>query len=809
MKRALKIFGYIALTGIVLATVGFAGIYIWATKDLPNINNLSDYRPALATTVLARNGKTIGLLYNEKRFLLTLDQMPKHLPLAFLAAEDSAFYSHPGINPIAIARAFWVNFQTGRTTQGGSTITQQIIKRLVLTPERSYERKIKEAILAYRLENSLSKDEILTIYLNETFFGANSYGVEAAARTFFGKNARDLTIAESALIAGLPKAPSTTNPYRNPKAARNRQLYVLGRLKELLWITDAEYDAAVNQPLVYTSMPESMGWEASWYLEEVRRQLIEMLSEENAKKLGIELPVYGEQAVYQLGLTVRTAMEPHAQFAADRALRKGLEATSRRHGWFGPLEKIPADRLTDAIKNTPFNPEQLANNNWAKATVTEVTAKSALVRLGEFHGVIPVANMSWARTPNIKVAAAHAAPVKDARKVLEPGDVIWVSLNNPVDPKTKAPLPYNPANITPDSVIELKLEQYPSVQGALVSLEPATGDVIAMVGGYSFGANQFIRATQAKRQPGSAFKAFVYSAALDAGYTPATIVQDAPVVLIDQYTNDMWRPSNFEDNFRGPMLLRTAMALSRNLVTVRLAQDIGMGAVVERAKALGIEADLPELLAISLGAAEVSPLNITEAYGVFANGGLLNKARFIIGITDSKDNVVYQHELDTKEVISPQNAYLMSALLKEVVTSGTGSKAKVLERPVGGKTGTSNEERDAWFMGITPYVATGVFVGYDQVRSMGRFETGGNVATPIFVDYARTVFQAYPPDDFYMPEGISVVTVDKSTGQKVPPESENSVTLPFYLGTEPGSGSAVEQQRETVRRGEDLLKQLF
>ena len=809
MKRFLKIIGILVLCCGLLGSAALALIYVWAIQDLPSINKLSDYNPPLATTVLARDGSVMGLLYNEKRFLITLNDMSKSLPLAFLAAEDAGFYEHDGINPVAIMRAFISNFQTGRTQQGGSTITQQVIKRLVLTPERSYERKIKEAILAFRLERSLTKDEILTIYLNQTFFGANAYGVEAAARTFFGKHANELTIAESAVIAGLPKSPSNYNPYRNPDAARTRQLYVLRRLKELGWVTEAEHDEAVNQPLDYQAMPETMGWEAAWYLEEVRRRLIDMLSETNAKRLGIELPLYGEQAVYQLGLTVQTAMEPRAQFAADFALRKGLEAAGRRHGWQGPLEKIPADRLAETLRTATFTPIQLNNDGWAKAIVTGVTEKAAEVRLGEYTGQIPVKNMSWARTPNPKVAAVNAPAVKDARKVLEVGDVIWVSAETLTDPKTKKVVPYDAASVVAGTPIILKLEQYPIVQGALVSLEPATGDVVAMVGGYSFAASQFIRATQAQRQPGSSFKPVVYSAALDQGYTPASIVQDAPVVLIDQYTNDMWRPGNFEKNFQGPMLLRTALALSRNLVTVRVAQDIGMRAVAERAKTLGLEPDFPEVLAVSLGAVGVSPLNLTEAYGAFANGGLYNKGRFVTQIKDYGGKTVYAPQPENREVISPQNAYLMTALLKDVVNAGTGGKAKVLGRPVGGKTGTTNEESDAWFMGITPYLATGVFVGYDQVKPMGRLETGGNAALPIFVDYARSALEAYPADDFTAPPGITFVTVDKATGQKASGESSATVTLPFYTGTEPGSGSAREQTQETIKRGEDLLKQLF
>ena len=324
MKRVFFLFGTIIGVLVALGLAAVVGVYFWAVRDLPGFTRIADYRPALTTTVLARDGSVIGSFYRENRFLISLDQMPKMLPKAFLAAEDAEFYEHEGVNPVAIFRAFLINLQSGTKRQGGSTITQQVIKRLLLTPERSYERKIKEAILAYRLEHYLSKDEILTIYLNQTFLGANAYGVEAAARTYFGKNAKDLTLAECALIAGLPKAPSQYNPYRDPSAAIGRQHYVLRRLRELNWITEAEYDAALKQPLVFKQMADGMGRQGAWYLEEVRRQLIDLFSEENAKRLGIELPVYGEDAVYQMGFTVQTAMSPPAQMAADEALRSGL-----------------------------------------------------------------------------------------------------------------------------------------------------------------------------------------------------------------------------------------------------------------------------------------------------------------------------------------------------------------------------------------------------------------------------------------------------------------------------------------------------
>lgn len=803
MKKILCILGIVCGLLALIGAGAAVGLYMWAARDLPGFTRIADYRPALTTTVLARDGSVLGYLYRENRFLLSLDDMPKMLPLAFLAAEDAGFYQHKGVDLIAIFRAFLANLKTGREAQGGSTITQQLIKRLLLTPERTYERKIKEAILAYRLERYLTKDEILTIYLNQTFLGPNAYGVEAAARTFFGKHARDLTLAECALLAGLPQAPSAYNPYRRPDAAKKRQTYVLGRLHEVGWISDEEYRTALEEPLVYKSLTADAGEEGAWYLEEVRRRLISLFSEENAAKLGLELPLYGEDAVYELGFTVRTAMEPKLQRDADKALKEGLEIFDRRLGWRGPVEKIPAADMEKRLAEETFTPARLSGGAWSKAIVTAVTEKNAAVRLGSYKGLIDVSTMRWARKPNPRVGSAHAPAVKDARKVLEAGDVVWVEALGP-----DAQTPYDPATVRPDTIIPLALRQRPEVQGALVSIEPRTGDVVAMSGGYDFQESQFNRVTQAHRQPGSSFKPVVYSAALDNGFTAASVVLDAPVVEFMD-SGDVWRPGNYEKSFKGPMLLRTALALSRNLVTIRVAQEIGIAKVIERAKDLELEADFPEVLAVSLGAVALTPLNLTQAYTGFANGGQVSKARFVLSVHDFWGTPLYEAQPDVRDAISAQNAFVMASMLKDVVNAGTGGKAKVLGRPVAGKTGTSNDEKDAWFIGFTPYLATGVYVGYDQVRPMGRDGSGSSAALPIFVNYAREAFSAYPPDDFDAPAGISFARVDAASGYLAGPGSARALTLPFYTGSQPGHGGSSAPDAAAAERGEDLLKQLF
>lgn len=789
---------------ILLSIIGIIGLYFWVSRDLPNITKLNDYRPALVTTVLARDGTLIGYIYREKRFLIPLSEMSPFLPKAFLAAEDAEFYEHEGVNPLAIIRAFLINLQSGTTRQGGSTITQQVIKRLLLSPERSYERKIKEAILAYRLEKYLSKDEILTIYLNQTFLGAHSYGVEAAARTYFAKHAKDLSLAECALLAGLPQAPSRYNPYKDPEAAKIRQRYALRRLHDVGWITQAEYEEALQEPLHFSSMKEGLGAESSWYMEEVRKQLVSFLSKENISQYGIVLPLYGEDALYELGFTIQTAMDPQAQLVAYDVLRNGLENFSKRQGWQGPIEHISSTMIQHYLENATFTPEKLDGGAWAKAIVSKVSQEGAEVFLSSsYKGFVSVETMSWARKPNPEVRSAYCAPIKDARSVLNPGDIIWVSGVGP-DSTHK----YSSKTLDNSKPIPLALQQLPQIQGALISIEPNTGDVIAMIGGYEFGKSQFNRAVQAMRQPGSAFKPIVYSAALDHDYTSATMVLDAPIVEFME-SGDIWRPGNYEKNFKGPMLFSNALALSRNLCTVRIAQSIGLPAVIERARALGFNGNFPEFFSISLGAVEVTPIRLVNAYTAFANGGKLATPRFILSIKDFNDTVIYHQDIEQHPVISPQNAYIMASLLKNVVNIGTARKAKVLERPLAGKTGTTNGEHDAWFIGFTPYLVTGVYVGNDHPQTLGKDGTGAVAALPIFTEYSKVVLKKYPESDFPVPDGITFASIDTQTGNRATSNSTNSVVLPFYVGTVPEYFDSKDNEMNTIERGEDLLKQFF
>ncbi len=781
MKKLFIALVILGSLGVLFAIGAGLGIYLWASRDLPNFKTLSDYRPPLVTTVYARDNRVLGYFFREKRFLATIPEMSPWVPKAFLAAEDAGFYQHEGVDPSAIFRAFLRNLSAGEIKQGGSTITQQVIKRLLLSSEKSYQRKIKEAILAYRLEKYLQKDDILTIYLNHIYLGAGAYGVEAAARTFFGKHVNELSLAESALLAGLPQAPTRYNPFQNWEAAKGRQRYVLDQMLDKGWITRQDMELALAETLVLKSM-DDISWKlGSWYLEEVRRWLVEH---------------YGETQTYEGGLHVWTACDLEHQAAAEAAMRDGLVASTRRRGWNGPAAHLDARQQEAFLRDGAEAAEHLKKGDWTKVLVVKAVPSGAQVRLGRFSGDIPASTMHWARKPDIRRATEEVAAVRDATQVVKPGDVVWVEVTErPAEGRTGW---------------QLALQQEPDVEGALASVLPETGELVALVGGYSFERSQFNRATQARRQPGSSFKPIVYSTALDMGYTPASVVLDSPIVFTDYSTSQVWKPENYEENFLGPTLLRTALAKSRNLVTIRVAQRIGIRNVAERARALGLEANFQGNLSECLGTAEVTPLMMAGAYSAFARGGTTVKPRAILRVADAWGQEIYTSEPETREAISPQNAYLIASMMKEVVRDGTGQRAKVLNRPLAGKTGTTNDERDAWFVGYTPHLVSVVYVGFDDHRPMGKYETGSRVALSIWVDYRKEVEKNFPPDDFPQPPGVTMVRVDAKNGLLAGPGTDESYFLPFYSGTEPTQVSQGASSLEGEKsQGEDLFKQVF
>lgn len=792
MKKVLIIFGATCLGGLIMALALAGGLYYWASQDLPDIKRITDWTPSLVTTVYARDGRVLGYFYKEKRFLVTLDELPEHVSRVFLAAEDASFYEHEGVDLSAIFRSMIKNLQAGHVVQGGSTITQQVIKRLLLTSEQSYRRKIKEAILAYRLEAYLTKDEILTIYVNQIFFGARSYGIEAAARAYFGISAEELSLAQAAMLAGLPKAPSRFNPYKNFERAAERQRWILSRMRDLGWATQDEYDAAMAEELVLKSTEDPSWQQGAYYLEEVRRQLID---------------TYGEDRVYNSGMHVHTALDLEHQVAAEQALRRGLEASARRRGWPGPIRTLEEGEWEDYLSATPYVVEALAEGEWLEVLVTDVTKDRARVRFGEFTGEIGVKTVSWCRTPDPSKAPEDVPPVRDCTKVLAPGDVVHAKV-------LEVPPPVlDPEKDAPEGgvVWQLGLVRRPEVQGALVSMEPDNGEVRALVGGYTFEESQFNRATQAERQPGSAFKPIVYSTALDNGFTPSTVMMDAPIVYTDFETDMVWKPENFEGVFYGPTLLRTALCKSRNLVTIRVAQRLGIRKIIQRAQALGLEAEFPEDLSVSLGSAPVTPINLARAYTAFARGGDWIQPKMILSVESAWGDELFAAETETHDAVSPQTAYIITSLMKEVVRDGTGWRARRLGRPVAGKTGTSNDEQDAWFVGITPNLLSLVWVGFDQLTPMGKWETGSRAASSVWVDYRLSVEANYPERDFPQPPGIVMARIDAATGLLAGPGSEETYFLPFKAGTQPTetakAGEGAGPSPTTSTKGEDLLKQ--
>ncbi len=750
--------------------------YIWSS-NLPYIGSVKEYRPPIITEIFSDDGEVIGRLWEEKRTIVHLDQMPKHLIQAFVAAEDSRFFEHEGVDVKSIFRAFIKNLTTGKIKQGGSTITQQVTKSLLLkNVERTYRRKVREAILSLQFEKEFSKTHILFLYLNQIYLGQGAYGVEAAAKTYFGKPARDLSLAESALLAGLPQAPARYSPVAHFELAKARQKYVLERMREERLINDAEFDTALNTDLDIRSGGENVFERAPYFTEHVRRYLL--------KK-------YGKDLLYREGLKVYTTLNLKMQTLAKEALNKGLAELDKREGYRGPGKHLSAEEAitfrTKAIEE--FLSAPLESGAVVQGLVAKVDdeKKEVTIQLGEETARLPLTEMKWARKPN-KEIPYYAARVRKPSHVLSPGDVVLVRILRKYagtlpDPKTGKgePEPGRPEDFSWD----VSLEQVPVVQGALVCMAAETGEVNAMVGGRDFGASQFNRAIQARRQPGSAFKPLIYAAALDKGMTPATIIMDAPYVSERNPEGEAWKPRNYKEKFYGPTLLRTGLAKSRNVITVKILKKIGIDYAIEYARNMGIVSELTSDLSLALGSSGVSLMEITRAYTVFANGGMLVKPIFVKRVVDRNGHVIEENQTETDQVISKETAFVMTDLLRAVITEGTGWRIRALKRPAAGKTGTTNDLRDAWFLGYTPGLVTGVWVGYDDPREMGDGETGSRAASPIWLDFMSGVLQGEPVKDFKAPDGVVFAKIDTKTGLLAGRHSEKTVFQSFKEGTQP------------------------
>jgi penicillin-binding protein 1A len=740
------------------------GGYMYISQDLPRISTLKDYRPSIISTVYDEHQRKIAEFFRERRVVIGLADVPPLLIRAFVAAEDSRFYQHQGVDPFSILRAALKNLEAGSIKQGGSTITQQVTRSFLLTPERSYIRKIKEVILSYRIEKDFTKDEILFLYLNQIYLGHGAYGVQAAAENYFGKSVKDLNLAECAMLAGLPQAPTRYSPFRNPEQARARQVYVLNRMVEEGYITRPQAGEALAVKLDIKPRRNIYVEEVPYYTEHVRRAA-------EAK--------YGADALYTQGLQIYTAVNVDLQKAAEQEVYKGLQDLDKRQGYRGPLRSVPPAEIEAVASEQQAEIDRLGLDPGATvpAVVAQVSdaGKTVSVRLGREQAVIALADMDWARKPNPEVAHTDAR-VRQPSSVLKPGDVILVKVKE--RPKA-AREPWRVA-----------LEQEPLVQGALLCLEIGSGRVRAMVGGRDFTENQFNRAIQARRQPGSSFKPIIYAAALDRKfsdprkvYTPATVIIDSAVVYEDRIQT--WKPKNYRDTFYGPTLLRDALAQSRNVVTVKILQDIGVDYTIGYARKLGIASELTRTLSLALGSSGVSLLELTRAYSVFANQGQVIEPVFTIKIVDRDGTVLEQAAPDPRQAIEKDTAFIMTSLLESVVQQGTAQRVKALGRPSAGKTGTTNDMYDAWYIGYTPDLVTGVWVGLDTEGMLGKNETGAVAAAPIWLGFMKRALTNVPIRSFEPPEGVVFAKIDAETGLLPIPESRKTIFECFKEGTVP------------------------
>ena len=772
---------------VLIAGVGLMYGYYHYARDLPDYRQLAKYDPPTVTRVHAGDGRLLAEFSLEKRVYVPIQAIPQRVINAFLADEDKNFYSHPGVDFLSVLRAVVtniINIGRGRRPVGASTITQQVAKNFLLTNEVSVERKIKEAILAFRIEQAFSKHRILELYLNEIFLGFRSYGVAAAALNYFNKSLDSLTIAEAAYLAALPKGPNNYHPLRNHDAAVIRRNWVIGRMVKEGLITEAEATAALAEPLQVVERDPTEVAEADYFAEEVRRELVRL---------------YGEEKLYQGGLSVRTTLDPRLQTSADMALRKGLIAYDRRHGWRGPVAKLKLEAADWVSQLAEVEAPKGALASWTLAVVLGVKGDRAEIGLIDGgQGLLPMTELTWARPPldDQKVGPAPKSP----GQVLEVGDVVMV------EPVAKGPKGQD----YPEGSYGLR--QVPAINGAIVAIDPHTGRVLAMSGGFSFKASVFNRATQAARQPGSAFKPLVYLAALEQGLTPSTIVLDAPFVADQGEGRGKWKPGNYTKKFYGPTPMRIGIEKSRNLMTIRLAQTIGMEMVAETAERMEVVDYLPRVLSMSLGAGETTLLRLTTAYAMLVNGGHRIKPSLIDRVQDGQGRSVFRHDerdcltcradlwldqpvpelADERERIAdPASAYQIVSMLQGVVERGTGVRIKAVGKPLAGKTGTTNDSLDTWFVGFSPDLAVGVFAGFDEPKTLGPKETGSSVAAPIFRDFMAAALKSQPAIPFRIPTGIRLVRVNGDTGRLAKPGDRKVVLEAFKPGSEPSGEQVV------------------
>ena len=796
MFRFISFFVSLVFLAVVMAAAMVLWVFWTYGRDLPDYQQLANYEPPVVTRIHAGDGALLAEYANEKRLFVPVRAMPPRLVEAFVSAEDKGFYQHFGVDLRALARAAvtnLLNYGTGRRPIGASTITQQVTKNFLLTNELSIERKIKEAILSLRMERAFSKNQILELYLNEIYLGMGSYGVAAAALNYFDKPLDQLALAEIAYLAALPKAPNNYHPVRNNRAAVARRNWVLDEMRQNGYISDAEAEAAKSEPLVLQRQSGFDAANAPYFTEEVRRQLLDQ---------------FGQTALYDGGLSVRTTLDPHLQQLADDALERGLEALDRRQGWRGPLGRMPDNADVDATLASYT--QKLRPNHYA-ALVTKVTRRSANIYVQGRNAKIPFQLAFWAYPPRDE-DGVRPPPLQDLRNALAVNDIVIVQ----------------PPGFTPDLIRngfvpksdDFALGQRPAVEGAIVAMDPHTGRLLAMTGGYNYAESEFNRATQAMRQPGSAFKPFVYLAALDAGFSPTTRILDAPLVVDQGPGKPKWKPANYTKRFYGPSIMRLGIEKSRNLMTARLAMNLGMEKVQEYARRFGLNDNLPPLLSMSLGAGETTLLRLTAAYGMLVNGGHKITPSLIDRIQDRHGKTIYRHDKrqcpkcdrvndmrkvpllsdDRPQITSPASAFQMVSMLEGVVKRGTGRFISDLGLAVAGKTGTTNDNTNGWFIGFTPDLVVGVFVGYDLPRPLGKSETGSTVAVPIFGDFMTRSQIDKPVIPFRRPNDILLIPVHAETGERVLPSDKNAIIEVFKPDQRPG-GALIDVPQSGIDNG--------
>ena len=762
---------------VVCLLLGFSGaaiLYFKYSKDLPDVRLLKEYQPNIITKVYSHTDELIAEFFIEKRIMVSYDQIPLRLKQATLAVEDSSFYYHPGIDPKAILRATLANYRAGHVVEGASTITQQLTKTLFLSPEKAYDRKIREAILAVRMEWIFSKDEILEMYLNQIYYGHGSYGVAAAARTFFGKELKDLTISECAMISSLPKAPTHYSPYNNLDKALKRRDHALRRMAYHGFITEDEMQAGLSEPLELGGVKGMLN-KAPYFVEHIRQYV-----QDN----------YGSKKLYRDGMKIYTTLNLEDQLTAEKAVTDGLRMADKRYGYRGPLGNIDPTqepevlntilleynkrsvklnrgviepvKLTE-VSNDPSSASDDPSTNESPATglfkvgellkgiVTQVDEEKVTVYIGNALGIILLENMNWAREPNFKLDGKYHQ-ITDPREALSRGDIIEVKVLGPLE----------------GGRWDLALEQVPVAQAGLMSMEPSTGHIKAMVGGYDFTVSQFNRATQAVRQPGSAFKPIIFATAIQDGYTPASIIIDSPIIFKEKEdTFGKWKPVNFEKKFYGPTSVRNALTHSRNVVTIKLLQNTGVPKAIQMARRLGITSQLSNNLSIALGSSGVSLYELVAAYSTFANQGVRVPPAPIRFIKDRDDEILFAYEPIGEPVLSPGVAYLVTNMMESVVKHGTAHVIKEnLDRPIAGKTGTTNDYNDAWFIGFSPELVTGVWVGKDIDEPLGVNETGTRTAIPIWLPYMKKALEGTPVKSFAVPNDVIYIKINPETGEE-------------------------------------------